>query len=75
VDSVLNQTFQSFELIIVDDFSEDNTSDYLKGLSHPRVKYFTNSSPMGACYSRNLAIKNALGKYVTGLDDDYYLYN
>ncbi|MWP45617.1 glycosyltransferase, partial [Klebsiella pneumoniae] len=35
-----------------------------------RVKYFRNSSNKGACYSRNIAINNAKGVFITGLDDD-----
>lgn len=72
VNSVLTQTYQSIELIIVDDNSEDDTPNYLQGLVKidSRVKYFRNTETKGACYSRNLAISNSSGEFVTGLDDD-----
>jgi glycosyltransferase involved in cell wall biosynthesis len=72
VNSVLAQTYQHFELIIVDDASSDGTAEYLKRLSRqePRVKVLTQSRSEGACVARNLAINLASGQYITGLDDD-----
>lgn len=72
VSSVLAQTYLNIELIIVDDGSTDETSDYLEklSLSDKRVRYYTNQQSRGACYSRNIAIENANGHFVTGLDDD-----
>ncbi|WP_180146355.1 glycosyltransferase [Acinetobacter sp. YH12052] len=74
VDSVLQQSHQNFELIIVDDCSTDNTIEYLQKLSEqdPRVRFFTKESNSGACTSRNIAIKHAAGEFITGLDDDDY---
>jgi glycosyltransferase involved in cell wall biosynthesis len=72
VNSVLAQTYQHFELIIVDDASSDGTAEYLKRLSRqePRIKLLTQSRSEGACVARNLAINLASGQYITGLDDD-----
>lgn len=72
VESVLAQTYQNFELIIVDDGSHDATPDYLQSLanSEPRVRFFSQPIAQGACAARNIAIKEAKGKYITGLDDD-----
>lgn len=71
-ESVLAQTFSAFELIIVDDHSTDETSAVLNALSEdPRIRVFTNPGK-GACCARNLAIRMAKGKYITGLDDDDY---
>lgn len=74
VESVLIQTYQNIELIIVDDNSTDKTWDYLQSIQSidTRVKIFKNSENKGACFSRNLAILQASGYYVTGLDDDDY---
>jgi len=74
VQSVLNQSYKNCELLIVDDASIDDTSKYLQNLAKENnsLRLFRNTKPKGACYSRNLAIKNANGKYVTGLDDDDY---
>lgn len=70
--SVFAQTFKNFELIIVDDASCDATFKYLQDLAKkdPRVIFFRNELPQGACVARNKAIKHARGKYITGLDDD-----
>src|SRR5690554_6805784 len=78
VGSVLNQDYKNIELIIVDDNSEDGTSNYLTMLaqSESRLKYFRNDSNLGACSSRNKAIFSAQGEFITGLDDDdYFLSN
>jgi glycosyltransferase involved in cell wall biosynthesis len=72
VNSVFAQTYQNFELIIVDDASKDDTPEYLKVLAEKesRVTVLRNDISQGACVARNRAIKIARGKFVTGLDDD-----
>jgi glycosyltransferase involved in cell wall biosynthesis len=72
VESVLAQTYQHIELIIVDDGSTDGTWQYLNELanSNNKVKVFRHEQALGACAARNLALRNALGKFVTGIDDD-----
>jgi len=72
VNSVLSQSHQNFELIIVDDCSLDETIKYLEKLSSndKRILFFQNAKNSGACVSRNKAISEAKGKYITGLDDD-----
>ncbi len=72
VASVLDQTYQNFELIICDDGSVDGTEEYCNELCsrERRVKYLRNYNSLGACVSRNKAIKVARGEYITGLDDD-----
>ncbi|MGE6330877.1 glycosyltransferase [Psychrobacter pacificensis] len=74
VKSVLNQTYKNLEIIIVDDCSVDGTIEYLKKISakEKRIKYFLKEKNSGACASRNIAIKNAEGYFITGLDDDDY---
>lgn len=74
VNSVLRQTYENIEVIIVDDASTDDTHNYLELISRKdnRVKYFIKQERSGACISRNIAIQNATGKYITGLDDDDY---
>lgn len=72
VDSVLRQTYQNIELIVVNDGSTDETQKYLEQLSASdnRVKYISNAQSKGACAARNVAIESASGYFVTGLDDD-----
>ena len=74
IESVQNQTYSNVEIIIVDDCSTDGTHDYLKEVVNQdsRVKYFLKEKNSGAPISRNIAIQNATGTYITGLDDDDY---
>lgn len=72
VRSVLTQTHQPAEILIVDDGSNDDTPAYLSELesSSPLVRTFRNEKSKGAPQSRNLAIQAAKSLYLTGLDDD-----
>ena len=74
VESVRQQTYQNLEIIIVDDCSTDGTHEYLKDISNKdsRIRFFLKEKNSGACVSRNIAIENAKGEYITGLDDDDY---
>ena len=74
VQSVQNQTYKNFEIIIVDDNSSDGTQDFLVGLAKvdSRIRYFFQDKNSGACVSRNIAINLAQGELITGLDDDDY---
>lgn len=72
VDSVLAQTHGNVELIVINDASTDGTEEYLRAKSQreSRLRYVSNPSPLGAPASRNIAIREARGIFVTGLDDD-----
>ncbi len=76
IKSLLNQTFQDFEIIIIDDSSSDNTFDVIKSIEDNRIVYFKNSQNQERCISRNKAIDIAKGEYICFLDsDDYHLTN
>lgn len=70
IQSVINQTIQSWELIIIDDGSDDSeTLLYLNKLEHPKIKiYFEEHG--GPSHARNKGIKYASGKYILPLDAD-----
>ena len=72
IDSVLAQTFQDWEMIIVDDCSTD--SSYKIALDaaklDTRISVYKNEQNMGACFSRNFATDKAKGKYLAFLDSD-----
>ena len=71
IESVINQSFQKWELIIVNDASTDNTEEVIKGyLSDKRIKYIKNKENLGNYKSRKLAYDMAKGVYTTTLDDD-----
>lgn len=69
--SVLNQTYVNWELIIVDDCSSDGTDAIVRSfLSDNRIKYRRNEKNSGAAVSRNLALREAKGKWIAFLDSD-----
>lgn len=74
VQSVLDQTFQDWELIIVDDGSTDGTTDTIKGFSDSRIRYIFQEHQERST-ARNLGITHALGRYICFMDDDDYLLN
>lgn len=76
IDSVLAQTYQNWELIIVDDCSTDNSLEVIAQYQDERIKVFKNEKNSGAAVSRNKAIENATGRYIAFLDsDDLWLEN
>lgn len=71
INSVLNQTWQNFELILVDDGSTDGSYEYLQSLNDSRIRLFQRSSPgPGGYAARNLGIKNTIYDWVCFLDAD-----
>lgn len=66
------QTFQNWELVIVDDCSGDNSFEIIKHYSERdlRIKYFLNDTNRGANFSRNRGINMATGQYLVFLDAD-----
>ncbi|MDD2522764.1 MAG: glycosyltransferase [Anaerolineaceae bacterium] len=69
IGSVLNQTYQDWELIVWDDGSSDGTADYCRALLDSRVRYFLNEN-RGVAFARNQAIANSVGEYLAFLDSD-----
>ena len=59
INSVLNQTYNNWELIIVDDCSTDDTEEIVNAIKDNRIKFLKNSTNSGAAISRNKAIKEA----------------
>jgi glycosyltransferase involved in cell wall biosynthesis len=70
--SILNQTWQNIELIIIDDASSDNTWEMITSLAakDDRVKALRNSINVGPYISKNLALDHVTGTYLTGQDGD-----
>ena len=71
IESVIAQTYNSWELLVVDNNSTDSTSDIVKSYTQKdkRVKYLQEKSP-GAANARNHAIKQAKGRFIAFLDSD-----
>lgn len=73
IDSVLKQTYQKFELLIVDDGSTDNTREVIEQYADDRIQYYYQQNG-GAQVARNNGLHHAVGKYISFLDsDDYWL--
>jgi len=72
INSVLNQTHQNWELLIVDDCSTDNTKSLIKKFqkTEKRIKLFQLNENSGAAVARNKAIREAKGVFIAFLDSD-----
>lgn len=68
--SVIKQTYKNWELLIVDDYSTDNTDDVVASFQDERIKYFKNKKNKGAALTRNRAIREAQGEWIAFLDSD-----
>lgn len=69
IESVLAQYFIEFELLIIDDGSDDETLNIVKNFTDYRIKVIT-SEKLGQSPSRNIGIERALGEYITFIDAD-----
>ena len=71
IQCVIGQTYQNWELLIVDDCSTDNTDEVVsRFLTDPRIKYFHNEKNSGAALTRNRAMREAQGEWIAFLDSD-----
>lgn len=70
IDSVLCQTYDNLEVIVVDDGSTDGTEIFVRGLADSRVRYIKNSGNHGPAAARNLGVRRAEGEYVAFQDSD-----
>lgn len=70
VNSVLEQSFKDYELLIIDDYSNDNPQELLKDINDNKLRIIRHEENKGAAASRNTGIMNAEGKYIAFLDAD-----
>ena len=72
--SVFNQTFTDWEVLVVDNHSIDETDSLIKSFNDPKIKLFKINNAGVIAASRNLGLKHALGEYIAFLDsDDWWL--
>ena len=70
IQSVIDQTYKKWELLIVDDCSTDNTDEVVDSFQDERIRYFKNENNSGAALTRNRAIREAQGEWIAFLDSD-----
>lgn len=70
INSVINQTYHNWELLIIDDCSNDNTDEIVSSFADSRIRYFKNETNYGAAVSRNKALREANGRWIAFLDSD-----
>lgn len=70
IQSVIDQTYKNWELLIVDDCSTDNTDEIVASFHDDRIRYFKNEQNSGAALTRNRAIREAQGEWIAFLDSD-----
>ncbi|MEK3740537.1 glycosyltransferase [Paenibacillus sp. FSL H7-0941] len=72
IESVLYQTYENFELLIIDDASPDNSVDVIKKYEDPRIKFYGFETNQGAVDTLNHGIINSSSEYIALLNSDDY---
>ena len=70
IQSVLSQTFQDFEIVVVDDASQDHTCKVVHDFHEKKIRYIKHDVNKGIAAVRNTGLLNSKGKYIGFLDDD-----
>lgn len=72
IDSILQQTYSDFEIIVVNDASTDRSAEIVKEMSEndSRIRLYSNEQNKGIAYTRNRAIELSQGKFIAIMDDD-----
>lgn len=70
IDSILNQSFKDFELILINDCSTDNSEEIINSYDDSRIKCLTNRYNKGVSYSFNKGLEYAKGEYIARADSD-----
>lgn len=70
INSILKQTYTSYEIIVVDDGSADNTKDVIEKIQDSRIRYIALQENQGVAHARNIGIQGAKYEYIAFLDSD-----
>jgi glycosyltransferase involved in cell wall biosynthesis len=70
IDSILNQTFADFELLVIDDCSTDNTAEIVNAYTDARIRYVKNEHNLGLAENLNKGIQLANTEYIARMDGD-----
>lgn len=74
IESILNQSYDNFEFIIIDDCGENNVEKIVNKYNDSRIKVYKNPENKGLVYSLNVALSKSKGKYIARMDTDDYSY-
>ncbi len=70
IDSILQQTFRDFELVLIDDGCSDNTIDIVRSYNDPRIRLIMHETNQGLAATRNHLVDQARGEFIAWLDCD-----
>ena len=70
IESVINQTYENWELLVIDNYSTDNTRELIKSYEKRNIKFLINYTRGNIAKSRNLGIKKSTGDYIAFIDSD-----
>lgn len=70
IDSVLEQSFKDFELVIINDGSTDDSKKIIEGYQDSRIRFLSNDGNRGIAYTRNRGLEVAAGKFLAWMDCD-----
>ena len=70
IQSIINQSYKNWELLVIDDCSKDKTVEIIKEFNDERIRFIQNKTNMGIAYNNNMGIEKSRGKYIALLDDD-----
>lgn len=70
IESILNQTYGDFELLLINDGSTDNSEEIILSFSDPRIRYIKNEANLGLIKTLNKGIELSEGKYIARMDAD-----
>ncbi len=73
LDSIFAQDFDDYEVVVVDDCSEDNSLKIVESYSDPRLRVVCHKENRGVCAARNTGTGTAVGKWIVSLDTDWVL--
>lgn len=74
IESVINQSFEDWEFIIINDCSKDKSGEIIKRFDDKRIRFIDNQSNQGQCNNLNRGISMARGQYIARLDHDDICY-
>jgi len=72
INCILDQTFNNFELLIIDDGSTDRTCEIIRTFQDPRIRFIQNSKNLGLTKTLKMGMNLARGKYIARIDADDY---